>query len=204
MAYWQHMHASPRHRRLGGRTPRSQSCIVVRVEDSDTASEASSTRTWSSSAATSDISIDPRAHCVEQQRQRDVTRKEIQRVVKHGVRKPDPGGNPRRKARTFEGVTVVTQGKLIVTTWRETSRVWQQPNVRPTAPHLPALQEEEESGFVYCPWYGGLVHDSDPSDYSDIGDRYFAWKNGGDYNLLSNEELIRQRGAQFPEMYACY
>lgn len=162
-----------------------------------------STTTWSSSAATSAMSIDPQEHCIERQEQRKVSHKEIQRVVKHGVPESDPQGNPRRVKRSFEGVTVITEGKRIITTWREpTSNQPARQRVKPVIENLPPV-EEERSQWVFDEWYGGEVHDDDPFDYSDPGARYFAWKNGGDDDLLmSNEELIARRGSQFPEMYA--
>ena len=69
-----------------------------------------SSTTWSSSAATSDMSIDPQEHCVERQQQRRVSQHEIKRTVKHGVPELDPQGNARRVKRSFEGVTVITEG----------------------------------------------------------------------------------------------
>jgi len=177
---------------LGG--PQTQR-ILHRDEVDDAGSDTSSTHTWPSSAATSEYSIHPQDHCVERQDERKVTVKEIQRVVKHGIRQPDPRGNLKRRKRTFEGVTVITQGKRIITTWREMS--YQQPATypsrpsQPAAPYLPVVKEDGPSR--YDPWYGGMVHDEDPFDYSDPGARYFAWKDGGDDDLLLSNDQIRQR-----------
>ena len=138
---------------------------------------------------------------MERQQQRRVSQHEIKRTVKHGVPELDPQGNARRVKRSFEGVTVITEGRRVITTWREASSSNQPARQRPPQKsRLPPVKEYEE---VFDPWYGGTVYDDDPFDYSDPGARYFAWKNGGDDDLLlSNEQLINLRGKQFPEMYA--
>jgi hypothetical protein len=53
---------------------------------------------------------------------------------------------------------------------------------------LPNIIEDEEDEFVWDPnYYGGRVHKDDLSDYSDVGTRYFAWKDGiGDIEWVSN------------------
>ena len=60
-------------------------------------------------------------HCVERQLQRTVTDQEIKQAVKHGIPEPDPHGDTRRIKRSFEGVTVITEGIRIITTWRDCS-----------------------------------------------------------------------------------
>lgn len=180
--------------------------------------DAASMRTWSSvasSAPTSDMSIDPQEHCVERQDERAVTDREIQRAVRDGVPEPDPQGNPGRVKRTFKGVTVITQGRRIITTWREAA-----PPLRPETPRqrvrsdayreaqaaerrsrMPSVLEEVEED-VWDPWAGGMVSANDPFDYSDMGGRYWAWKNGGDDDLLlSNEQLIELRRSQGVELF---
>ena len=97
---------------------------------------AKSTSTGSGSDATSKISIDPGEHCTKRQQERKVTDHEIKRAVKHGAPLPDPQGNPGRIKKTSEDVTVITQGKRIVTVWRE--------SVITSKPRLSALQEERE------------------------------------------------------------
>ena len=39
--------------------------------------------------------------------------------VRDGTPELDPGGDPRRVRRSFGGVTVITEGRRIITTWRE-------------------------------------------------------------------------------------
>ena len=58
-------------------------------------------------------------HCVERQLQRAVADQEIKRAVKHGTPEPDPHGDARRIKQSFEGVTVITEGIRIITTWRD-------------------------------------------------------------------------------------
>eukprot|EP00929_Paragymnodinium_shiwhaense_P018841 TRINITY_DN13040_c0_g1_i1.p1 TRINITY_DN13040_c0_g1~~TRINITY_DN13040_c0_g1_i1.p1 ORF type:complete len:222 (-),score=2.29 TRINITY_DN13040_c0_g1_i1:838-1503(-) len=75
----------------------------------------------SSSVATSSIAIRPTNHAVERQAERDVTHREIQSAMRHGVWLPDPEGHPRRRmvTDTVNGVTVIVQdGVTPVTVWR--------------------------------------------------------------------------------------
>ena len=99
--------------------------VVHRYEADDAASDTSSTHSWPSTAAP----IDPQDHCVERQQEREVTDREIQRVVKHGIRQPDPQGDPQRAKQTFEGVTVITRGTRVITTWRKSSE-WEKSPLR--------------------------------------------------------------------------
>jgi len=106
---------------------RAAAAAFERVADDD---DAASLRTWSSAAsdaASSYISIDPQEHCIERQRERAVSDREIQRTVRDGVPELDPEGDPRRVKRTFKGVTVITQGRRIITTWRNTVTSHDQP-----------------------------------------------------------------------------
>mmetsp|Transcript_62681 Transcript_62681/g.123925 ORF Transcript_62681/g.123925 Transcript_62681/m.123925 type:complete len:219 (+) Transcript_62681:73-729(+) len=74
-----------------------------------------------SSVATSSISIHPTRHCVDRQAERDVTHREIQSAMRHGVWRPDPEGHPRRHM-VSDAVTrifVIVQDSVTpVTAWR--------------------------------------------------------------------------------------
>ena len=89
------------------------------------------------------MSIDPQEHCVERQLQRAVTDHDIRRTVKYGIPEPDPQGHTIRVKRSFEGVTVITEGKRIVTTWRGADS--NQP-LRPVATHLAPVAVRETRG----------------------------------------------------------
>jgi hypothetical protein len=84
---------------------------------------------------------------------------------------------------------IVTGRKRVVTAWRTSSKIFVVPHsqilpLKKTV--LPPIVEEEEDEYVWDSSYG-MVHNNDPYDYSEVGDRYFAWKDGiGDIKWVNN------------------
>ncbi|KAK3238113.1 hypothetical protein CYMTET_51862 [Cymbomonas tetramitiformis] len=114
---------------LASHCRRTAPAAAERIADDE---DAASMRTWSSAAsdaASSEMSIDPQEHCVERQGERRVSDREIQRTVRDGTPELDPQGDPRRVKRTFGGVTVITEGRRIITTWREAVNSHNQPEM---------------------------------------------------------------------------
>lgn len=162
--------------------------ILSQIGSLHITSQYSSSEFTFSSRDTSDISVEPTEHCKDRQKERVVSHKEIQHILKHGLRTRDPGGNKQRQKCEFEGIVVIVAGrKRVVTAWRTASKkniiVPSLPprlkTMLPKQPVLPPIIEVEEDEYVWDPnYYGGWVHKDDPSDYSEQDDRYYAWKNG--------------------------
>ena len=122
-AYQQHLSASKKHNYYDSGGTRRSLPLASRAAASESDDDASM-----SSVPSSEVSIEITKHCAKRQKQRGITRKELQRAKKHGVRRPaagTSGTNPHRNLLVHNDVcAVVSSGgkaNTMITAWRTPS-----------------------------------------------------------------------------------